>query len=94
MSYLLLCFAVLCILLKANLWEDRYVHKIVRLMTTSQIISLLVLILALGGSMLYYTFQYVPITQSGSECVEATTALPLVNTTTGMGMTAAINKCE
>ena len=44
--------------------------------------------------MLYYTFQYVPITQSGSECVEATTALPLINTTTGMGMTAAINKCE
>ena len=93
MSYLLLCFAVLCILLKANLWEDRYVHKIVRLMTMGQVISLLVLILALGGSMLYYTFQYVPISQSGSGCVEAT-ALPLVNTTTGMGMTAAINKCE
>jgi hypothetical protein len=44
--------------------------------------------------MLYYTFQYVPISQSGSGCVEAATALPLVNTTTGMGMTAAINKCE
>ena len=44
--------------------------------------------------MLYYTFKYVPITQNRNECVEATTVLPLVNTTTGMGMSAAIKKCE
>ena len=28
------------------------------------------------------------------DCVAAATAIPLVNTTTGMGMTAAIAECE
>ena len=28
------------------------------------------------------------------DCVEAATSMPLVNTTTGMGMTAAIAECE
>ena len=54
----------------------------------------LVLIIALGVSMLYYMFQYSPITQSGKECVETSMVLPLVNTTTGMGITAAISECE
>ena len=29
-----------------------------------------------------------------AECVAAATALPLVNTTTGMGMTVAIAECD
>jgi len=32
--------------------------------------------------------------QREAECVAAGAALPLVNTTTGMGMTAAIAECE
>jgi len=69
-------------------------------MTTGQVIGSLVLIIALGGSMLYYMFQYSPLTQnspltqSGKKCVETATVLPLANTTTGMGITAAISECE
>lgn len=63
-------------------------------MTTGQVITLLVLIIAVGGSMLYYSLQYAPITQGGKECVETATVLPLVDTTTGTGMTAAVNGCE
>ena len=63
-------------------------------MTTGQVLASLILIIALGGSMLYYMFQYSPITQSGKKCVETATVLPLVNTTTGMGITAAISECE
>jgi hypothetical protein len=44
--------------------------------------------------MLYYMFQYNPLTQSGKKCVETATVLPLANTTTGMGITAAISECE
>ena len=32
--------------------------------------------------------------QREAECVAAATALPLVNSTTGMGMTAAVAKCD
>ena len=63
-------------------------------MTTGQVIGSLVLIIALGGSMLYYMFQYNPLTQSGKKCVETATVLPLANTTTGMGITATISECE
>ena len=63
-------------------------------MTTGQVIGSLVLIIALGGSMLYYMFKYNPLTQSGKKCVETATVLPLANTTTGMGITAAISECE
>jgi hypothetical protein len=63
-------------------------------MTTGQVIVSLVLIIALGGSMLYYMFQYSPLTQSEKKCVETATALPLVNTTTRMGITASISDCE
>ena len=63
-------------------------------MTTGQVIASLILIIALGGSMLYYMFQYSPLTQSGEECVDTATVLPLVNTTTGMAITTAISECE
>ena len=63
-------------------------------MTTGQVIASLILIIALGGSMLYYMFQYSALTQSGNECVDTATVLPLVNTTTGMGITTTISKCE
>ena len=33
-------------------------------------------------------------TKKTDDCVAAATSIPLVNTTTGMGMTAAIAECE
>ena len=63
-------------------------------MTIGQVIASLVLIIALGGAMLYYRFQYSTITQSGKECVETATVVPLVNTSTTIGLTGAISKCE
>ena len=33
-------------------------------------------------------------TKKADDCVAAATSIPLVNTTTGMGMTAAIAECE
>ena len=48
----------------------------------------------LGGGMFYFMMQPKTIVQREAECVAAATALPLVNTTTGMGMTAAIAECE
>ena len=33
-------------------------------------------------------------TKKTDDCVEAATSIPLVNTTTGMGMTAAIAECQ
>ena len=65
-------------------------------MSTSQIIILVVIIAALGGSITYYMMQAPdkPIAKGDANCTSAAAALPLVNITTGMGMTAAIAECE
>ena len=63
-------------------------------MSTSQIVSLVMVITILGGGMFYFMMQPNTIVQREAECVAAATALPLVNTTTGMGMTAAIAECD
>jgi hypothetical protein len=65
-------------------------------MNTSQVITLVVIIAALGGSMAYYMMQAPdkPIAKSDADCTAAAATLPLVNVTTGMGMTAAIAECE
>ena len=63
-------------------------------MTGSQIVILSVVIAVLSSSILYYTSQDEATKQTETECVEMVTALPLVNTTTGMGMTASINECD
>ena len=65
-------------------------------MSTSQVIILVVIIAALGGSMAYYIMQDLdkPIAKGDADCTAAAAALPLVNVTTGMGMTAAIAECE
>ena len=63
-------------------------------MSTSQIVSLVMVITILGGGMFYFMMQPKTIVQREAEGVAAATALPLVNTTTGMGMTAAIAECE
>ena len=63
-------------------------------MSTSQITLLVVLIVIFGGGMFYVMMQPKTKVQIAAECVAAATAVPLVNTTTGMGMTAAIAECE
>ena len=43
----------------------------------------------------FYFFVSPDTTQTKTDdCVAAATSIPLVNTTTGMGMTAAIAECE
>ena len=65
-------------------------------MSINQIITLAVIIAALGGSMAYYIMQVPdkPIAKGDADCTAVAAALPLVNVTTGMGMTAAIAECE
>ena len=65
-------------------------------MNISQVITLVVIIAALGGSMSYYMMQArdKPIAKGDADCTAAAASLPLVNVTTGMGMTAAIAECE
>ena len=65
-------------------------------MSTSQVIILAVIIAAMGGSMTFYMMQAPdkPIAKGDTDCTAAAAALPLVNITTGMGMTAAIAECE
>ena len=63
-------------------------------MSTSQIALLVMFSVVTGGGMLYFMMQPNAMVQREAECVAAGAALPLVNTTTGMGMTAAIAECE
>ena len=59
-------------------------------------IILAVIIAAMGGSMTFYMMQAPdkPIAKGDADCTAAAAALPLVNVTTGMGMTTAIAECE
>ena len=65
-------------------------------MSTSQAIILVVIIAALGGSMAYYMMQVPgkPIAKGEANCTATAAALPLVNVTTVMGITAALAECE
>ena len=65
-------------------------------MSISQVIILVVIIAALGGSMTFYIMQAPdkPIAKGEADCTAVAAALPLVSVTTGMGMTAAIAECE
>jgi len=65
-------------------------------MKTSLIISLMLITAALGGSLGYYILQKedLPFSKSDTDCMGSLATLPLVNVTTGMGMTAALAECE
>ena len=65
-------------------------------MKTSLIISLMLITAALGGSLGYYILQKedLPFSKSDTDCMGSLATLPLVNVTTGLGMTAAIAECE
>ena len=65
-------------------------------MSISKVITLVVIIAALGGSMTFYMMQAPdkPIEKGDADCTAAAAALPLVNVTTGMGITGAIAECD
>ena len=65
-------------------------------MSISQVITLVVIIAALGGSMTFYMMQAPdkPIEKGDADCTAAAAALPLVNVTTSIGITGAIAECE
>ena len=65
-------------------------------MNTGQVITLVVIIAALGGSMTFYMMQAPdkPIAKGDADCTAAAAVLPIVNVTTGMGITAAIAECD
>ena len=63
-------------------------------MSTSQIASLILVIVIISGGMFYFMMRPKTTAERDSECVVAATALPLVNTTTGIAMTAAIAECD
>ena len=63
-------------------------------MSTSQIALLVVFIVVIGAGMFYFMMQPKTMVQRDADCIAAATALPLVNTATGMGMTAAIAECD
>jgi hypothetical protein len=63
-------------------------------MTRSQIVGFVVAIAAIGGGMVFYAVNPRSVEQKDAKCVAVATALPLVNTTTGMGMSVAIAACE
>ena len=56
-----------------------------------KMICLVAGIIALG----FYFYATPSTTQTNADdCVAAATSIPLVNTTTGMGMTAAVAECD
>ena len=66
-------------------------------MNTSQIITLVVIVAALGGSITYYKLKALddkPLMRGEVECTAAAASLPLVNVATGMSMAAATAECE
>ena len=64
-------------------------------MSISQIALLVVFTVVIGGGVVvYFMMQPKTMVKREAECVAAATALPLVNTTTGIGMTAVVAECE
>ena len=63
-------------------------------MTASQIVGLIVFIAAIAGGMAFYLTNPNLAEPKEVSCDGAVAALPLVNTTTGMGMSVAIEECD
>ncbi len=63
-------------------------------MTGPQIVGLVVFIAAIGGSMAFYFVNPNSTEPREAGCLGAVAAIPLVNTTTGMGMSVAIAECD
>ena len=66
----------------------------VRQMSVNQTIVLTLAVLIFGGGSLFYFLQPNQKVESKADCRAAATTIPVVNTTTGMGMSAAVAECE
>ena len=66
----------------------------VRQMSGTQTIVLTLAVLIFGGGSLFYFLQTNPKVTSKADCRAAATTIPLVNTTTAIGMSAAVAECE
>ena len=63
-------------------------------MSGTQTIVLTLAVLIFGGGSLLYFLQANQKVGSKADCRAAATTIPLVKTTTGMGMSVAISECE
>lgn len=61
---------------------------------TTQTLALVGVITVCVGASLFYAMQRKSPQDRNAECLSAATTIPLVNTTTGVGMTAALAECE
>ncbi len=63
-------------------------------MSGTQTIVLTLAVIIFGGGSLFYFLQANQKVASKADCRAAVTTIPLVNTTTGMGMSAAVAESE
>ena len=63
-------------------------------MSGTQTIVLTLAVIIFGGGSLFYFLQAKQKVTSEADSRAAVTTIPLVNTTTGMGMSAAVAECE
>ena len=63
-------------------------------MSGTQTIVLTLAVLIFGGGSLFYFLQVNHKVASKADCRAATTTMPLVNTTTGMGMSVTVAECD
>jgi multidrug resistance efflux pump len=62
-------------------------------MSGTQTIVLTLAVIIFGGGSLFYFSQANKKVASNANCRAAATTMPLVNTTTGMGMSVAVAEC-
>ena len=63
-------------------------------MNTNQTLAFVAVMAIFVGASLFFVMQPKSPQKQNAECLPAATAMPLVNTTTGVGMTAAIAECD
>ena len=63
-------------------------------MNTTQTLAFVTVMAVFVGVSLFFVMQPKSPQQQNAECLSAATAMPLINTTTGVGMTAAIAECD
>ena len=63
-------------------------------MSGTQTIVVTLAVIIFGGGSLFYFLQANQKVANNADCRAAATTMPLVNTTTGMGMSVAVAECE
>ena len=63
-------------------------------MNTTQTLAFVTVMAVFVGVSLFFVMQPKSPQQQNAECLSAATSMPLVNTTTGVGMTAVVAECD